>query len=42
MLPRFWFDTSLNCLQLCGFMLNPTLRVLQTICILPTIAHAFE
>ena len=41
-LPRFWFDTSLNCIQLAGYMINPTLPILQAICILPTIAHAFE
>ncbi|WWD19948.1 hypothetical protein CI109_104421 [Kwoniella shandongensis] len=41
-LPKFWFDTSLNCLQLAGFMTFPTLPVLQAICVLPTIAHAFE
>ncbi|KAK8870136.1 hypothetical protein IAR55_000706 [Kwoniella newhampshirensis] len=41
-LPKFWFDTSLNCLQLAGFMTYPTLPVLQAICVLPTIAHAFE
>nr|XP_019046724.1 hypothetical protein I302_05478 [Kwoniella bestiolae CBS 10118]OCF25654.1 hypothetical protein I302_05478 [Kwoniella bestiolae CBS 10118] len=39
---RYWFDTSVNCLQLCNFMVNPTMPVLQTICILPMIAHAFD
>ncbi|WVQ67471.1 uncharacterized protein L199_005671 [Kwoniella botswanensis] len=41
-LPRFWFDTSVNCLQWGNFMLNPTMPNLQTICILPMIAHAFD
>ena len=41
-LPRFWFDTSLNCLQLAGFLEFPTIYALQAICVLPTIAHAFE
>ncbi|WWC62248.1 uncharacterized protein I303_104844 [Kwoniella dejecticola CBS 10117] len=39
---RFLFDTSVNCLQLSNFMVNPTIPVLQTICILPMIAHAFD
>ncbi|ORY35327.1 hypothetical protein BCR39DRAFT_596085 [Naematelia encephala] len=41
-LPRFWFDISLQCLQLSGFMTSPSIPILQTICILPTIAHAFD
>nr|XP_019007485.1 uncharacterized protein I206_07743 [Kwoniella pini CBS 10737]OCF46266.1 hypothetical protein I206_07743 [Kwoniella pini CBS 10737] len=39
---RFLFDTSVHCLQLSNFMVNPTMPVLQTICILPMIAHAFD
>ncbi|KAL7418359.1 hypothetical protein Q5752_006817 [Cryptotrichosporon argae] len=42
MLPRFWFDTSINCLQLSGFMTYPTLTTLQAICVLPMIAHALD
>ncbi|KAK4689048.1 hypothetical protein P7C73_g1061, partial [Tremellales sp. Uapishka_1] len=41
-LPKFWFDLALNCLQLSGFMNFPTIPVLQAICILPAIAHAFD
>ncbi|ORY25044.1 hypothetical protein BCR39DRAFT_545047 [Naematelia encephala] len=41
LLPHFWFDTSINCLHLSGYMGRPTLPVLQTICILPLIASTF-
>ncbi|WVQ84275.1 hypothetical protein IAT38_006427 [Cryptococcus sp. DSM 104549] len=41
MLPRLWFDVSINCLHLSEFMVRPGLQVLQTICVLPMVAHSF-
>ncbi|WRT68124.1 uncharacterized protein IL334_005099 [Kwoniella shivajii] len=40
--PRKWFNESIRYLQLSDFMVNPTIPILQTICILPMIAHAFD
>lgn len=39
-MPRLWLDTSIACLLQSGFITAPTLRALQTICLLPMVAHA--
>jgi hypothetical protein len=39
-LPRLWLDASIACLQQSGFITAPTLTALQTICLLPMVAHA--
>ncbi|KAM0750895.1 hypothetical protein T439DRAFT_325944 [Meredithblackwellia eburnea MCA 4105] len=45
-LPRTWFDASVQALQMTDFLASwsthSTLAVLQTICVLPLIAHCFN
>ncbi|ODO11898.1 hypothetical protein I350_00682 [Cryptococcus amylolentus CBS 6273] len=40
-LPRLWFDISINCLHLGQYMVRSTIPILQTICVLPLVAHSF-
>jgi hypothetical protein len=36
-LPRLWFDASLDALRKTDFLCAPTLRALQVICIIPMV-----